>query len=386
MTPLLPARVLLVDDDAGVLRACTRALGLRGYAVECASTSEAASALLADGDFDVVIADVEMPGRGGVALLKDARRVGLAVPFVMMTGGSKFDEAVAAIEHGAMRFLLKPVPWPTLAKAVDDAVRLRRSETERQHALELLQAQQLALRNLAERRTGFERAVAGIWMAHQPIVRWGSRTLRGYEALVRGVAPGLSRPDQLFQAAEDLGELPMIGRAVRASVAMSMAENQTEQPQFVNVHPEDLSDDDLYSIAAPLTRFADRVVLEITERARLDEIRDLPDRIQRLRALGFSIALDDLGAGYAGLSALAQIRPDILKLDMSLTRDIDGDPVRQTVVESLNALASHLKMEVVAEGIETPAERDTLARLGCDLMQGFLFAIPSVAPPEVIWF
>jgi EAL domain-containing protein (putative c-di-GMP-specific phosphodiesterase class I) len=130
---------------------------------------------------------------------------------------------------------------------------------------------------------------------------------------------------------------------------------------------------------------ASRVILEITERATLDEVRDVRERLVRLRAMGFRLAVDDLGAGYAGLSSFATLEPEIIKLDMTLIRGIDANPVKRAVVEKMTLLAHELNVAVVAEGVETVAERDVLVTVGCDMMQGYLFAKPGRAFPDVKW-
>ncbi len=97
----------------------------------------------------------------------------------------------------------------------------------------------------------------------------------------------------------------------------------------------------------------------------------------RLRALGYRIAIDDLGAGYAGLTSFAQLEPEVVKVDMSLVRGIDSSAVKQKLVRSIIALCTELGIQLVAEGIETAAERDMLINLGADLCQGYLFAKPG---------
>ena len=92
-----------------------------------------------------------------------------------------------------------------------------------------------------------------------------------------------------------------------------------------------IDDHELFSPAAPLSRIASRVVLEITERASLDELGDVAPRLAQLRGLGFRIAIDDLGAGYAGLTSFAQLEPEVVKVDMSLVRGIDSSD-RKSVV------------------------------------------------------
>ena len=139
---------------------------------------------------------------------------------------------------------------------------------------------------------------------------------------------------------------------------------------FVNLHPADLEDDELYADEGALTPFAKQVVLEITERAALDRIHELQSRVTRLRTLGYRIAIDDLGAGYAGLTSFAQLEPEVVKVDMSLVRGIDRSPVKQKLVRSIITLCTELGIQLIAEGIETREERDSLVALGGDLLPG----------------
>jgi EAL domain-containing protein (putative c-di-GMP-specific phosphodiesterase class I) len=137
-------------------------------------------------------------------------------------------------------------------------------------------------------------------------------------------------------------------------------------------------DPDLSSKSAPLTAHAHRVVLELTERASLKQVDELFDRIRALRALGYRIAVDDLGAGYAGLSTFSQVEPDLVKLDMSLVRDIDASGRKASLVRSmLTVCQRELGVLVVCEGVETEQERDTLLGLGASLFQGYLFGRPD---------
>jgi len=168
------------------------------------------------------------------------------------------------------------------------------------------------------------------------------------------------------------------GRAIRAKVAAAVEAPESPGVKlFVNLHSADLNDDELYSADAPLSKIANRVVLEVTERASLYGVKNVSGCVARLKALGFQMAVDDLGAGYAGLTSFTQLEPEVAKLDMSLVRGIDVDSRRQSIVRSMKSLCDELGMMVIAEGVETAAERDTLADLGCDLLQGYLFAKPG---------
>jgi len=116
--------------------------------------------------------------------------------------------------------------------------------------------------------------------------------------------------------------------------------------------------------------------LEITERQSLEICDETLTTLNRLRDLGFRIAIDDLGTGYS--ASVVLVRPDIVKMDMSLTRAIDQDPMRRRIVDGLVTLCHDSGIEVVAEGVETEAELAAIDLLGCDLAQGFLLGRPEL--------
>jgi EAL domain-containing protein (putative c-di-GMP-specific phosphodiesterase class I) len=141
---------------------------------------------------------------------------------------------------------------------------------------------------------------------------------------------------------------------------------------FLNLHPRDLNDMGLLDPNSLVCRCAQHIVLEVTERATLDQVPDVRRRIARLREAGYRIAIDDLGAGYSGLNSFASLEPEFVKFDMALVRDIQHSEVKQRLMRVLSSLCHDMGMKVVAEGIETTAERDTVIEMGCDLLQGFL--------------
>lgn len=231
----------------------------------------------------------------------------------------------------------------------------------------------------------FETALSQSFVAFQPIVSYRERTVYGFEALVRTHARLLAGASELLSAAEALGSLRALGRSVRGAVARAMPAAPVDVALFVNVHPHDLLDPDLASPGAPLSLVAPRVVLELTERAAAGRGPELRERIAALRRLGYRIALDDLGAGYTALDLLAEIRPDFVKLDMSLVRRLDRDEARRRIVRHLLALLGDLGTRAVAEGVETEAERDALLSLGAPLLQGYLFGAPGPGLPPPRW-
>ncbi|MBN2369186.1 MAG: EAL domain-containing response regulator [Vicinamibacteria bacterium] len=370
-------RVLLIDDDDAVRQAYAELLSNSGTKVDAAGNGIEAIALLQQTPYDAIVSDITMPGMDGVQFLRAVRDLDLDVPVILYTGNPALESAVRAVEHGAFRYLLKPVAPRELQETVQRAIRLHGLARLKRQALELTGHSGKALGDRAGLEGRFERALKTLWIAFQPIVSHSRRAVVAYEGLVRNDEPTMASPHDFFDAAERLHRIHEVGRSIRKHVAEACVDAPPETNIFVNLHPFDLEDEHLYAVDAPLSANAKRVVLELTERAPLHEIPDIRLRVRGLRALGFRVAVDDLGAGYAGLGALAQFEPDIVKIDMSLVRDVDSDATKQTVIRSMATLCGELGISFVAEGIETPEERDVLTQLGCDLFQGTLFAAPA---------
>ncbi len=123
----------------------------------------------------------------------------------------------------------------------------------------------------------------------------------------------------------------------------------------------------------------ERLMFEVTEGEQIHDAEHLKRIFTEYGRQGFTTAIDDFGAGYSGLNLLAAFQPHVLKLDMVLTRGIDHDPVRQAIVAGIVLVARRLGIRIIAEGIETPGERDALSELGIRYMQGYLFARPQLA-------
>jgi EAL domain-containing protein (putative c-di-GMP-specific phosphodiesterase class I) len=379
------ASILLVDDDPAVLRAVGRSLRSRGYAVVTAQNGEEATRQIGENAFDVILSDIGMPGINGIQLLREVREHDLNVPIILITGEPAVETAVQALEYGAFHYLTKPIGNDALEAVLEKAVRTHRMARIKQQAAELLGNANALGADRAGLEASFERAMQNLWMAYQPILDPRTCTVFGYEALLRSNEPSLPHPGAVLDAATRLGRLEELGRLIRGRAAEPMISAPLAGRLFVNLHVTDLLDPLLSSPNSPLAAISSRVVLEITERSSLDEVRDVRARIAVLREMGYSIAVDDLGAGYAGLTSFTLLEPEIVKLDMSLIRDVHQNSTKQKVVRSMTALAKDMGMIVVAEGVESQAERDCLIDLGCDYLQGYLFARPGPPFPEVKW-
>jgi EAL domain-containing protein (putative c-di-GMP-specific phosphodiesterase class I) len=354
------------------------------HAIETLETASEAVERVRRGGIDVVVSDISMPGMTGVELLRSIRAHEPDLPVVLVTGLPALESATEAIEYGAFKYLVKPVDPAALRATVDQAVQLYRLARMKRKALELIGVAGMAS-DRAGLEAGFERALNTLWVALQPILRAKDGSVFGYEALMRTREPSLPTPAEVLDAAERLRQLERLGRVVRSRAVKPLLEASADVVLFVNLHPEDLIDPELCASESELASIAPRVVLEITERASLENVENVRARVKSLRELGFRIAIDDMGAGYAGLTSFALLEPDIVKLDMALVRGIDKKPVQQKLVASMTTLCKDMGLLVVAEGIETREERDTLIDLGCDLLQGYLFARPGPPFPVAEW-
>ena len=371
------ATVLVVDDEEEPLRATARLLRRAGYRIDTATDGASAARAVAEGRYDAIVSDIAMPGMNGIQLLQHVRERDAETPVILITGAPRFETAVQALEHGAYKYLVKPVEPDRLEAEVERAVQLARMAEFRREALRIATGSDLP--NLIE---SFREAQRSLWVAFQPIVD-KSGELFGYEALMRTRSDAHPNPGAMLDAAERLGRINELGHTVRLRAAESLAGRSEGGTLFINLHPEELRNDAL--LDGPLADFARSVVLEVTERANLAPLPDLRKRIASLRSAGYRIAVDDLGAGYAGLNSFALLEPDIVKVDMTLVRDIHRTAVKQRLVQSIISLCHDMDIVVVGEGVETLEERDQLVALGCDLLQGYLIGRPGPPFPAVHW-
>lgn len=377
--------VLVVDDDAMVRRSMARLLAQRGYDVTTAPDGADAILRISKEPVDVIVSDIAMPGMDGIQLLREVREHDLLVPVVLITGEPAVSTAVAALQYGAFHYLTKPAAPDEVDRIVERGVRLHRMARVKQQAADLLGLDGARAADRAGLEASYDRALSTLWIAFQPILSLSSRRVFGHEALLRSKEPSLPHPGAVIDAAQRLERLPELGRTIRDRAASTVASAPESGNLFVNLHVHDLLDPALFLPDAPLSKLASRVILEITERSSLEEVRDVRSRVAALREMGFRIAVDDLGAGYAGLTSFAQLEPEVVKLDMSLVRDVHISSTKQKVIRSMTSLCRDMDMLVVAEGVETREERDALVELGCDLFQGYLFAKPGPAFPLVAW-
>lgn len=216
--------------------------------------------------------------------------------------------------------------------------------------------------------------------AFQPIIRPSTCEIYGYEALARG--PNEEPPWFLFERVEDQ-DYALLEQELNRSAIRYANFLGNSKLLFLNVSPDVLTLDEGAYLLKQCELLADQadpsqIVLELSESWLERDIRRLSATLDRLRSAGFTIALDDFGAGTAGLNSLVDVDPDIIKLDMHLIRNINESGIRQALIKSVLNFADALGILVLAEGVETVEEYRYLHGLGIDLYQGFLFARPKV--------
>lgn len=224
----------------------------------------------------------------------------------------------------------------------------------------------------------------------QPVVSLAEPMVVGYEALSRGPrGSALEMPEKLFHVGRASHLLYSLERVCRrkAFLAKSRYLRQGEY-LFLNVDPyvvyhASFQADITREVTAALGIDPQEVVLELTERSVISDYFHFARALFHYTNHGFRVAVDDVGAGYANLRLIAEVKPDFIKVDMSLVRGIDADQTKQALMETLMSLAKKVGARVVAEGVETAAELRTLLRLGVDCAQGYFIACPAETPPEV---
>ena len=261
----------------------------------------------------------------------------------------------------------------TIYKVLDEVRALCRREREKKHTLRLNELRRIL-------------AVEGILVRYQPIVSLTDGTVHGFEALSSG-PPGdiFESPEMLFAFAEETDQIVELERLCRATAIRGAAELGRGRKLFLNTSARGLCDPQMLSpelldlmdgIGLPTSS----LVVELTERVAITGNKELQRALERLRQRKVQFAIDDVGAGYSSLQAVAEIEPQYLKFDLSLVRDIHQSRIKQSLLESISTLAGKIDAKVIAEGVENVEEFRTLRTLGVPYGQGYLFGVPTPLP------
>ena len=383
-------RIMIADDEVLMRRvladllATDPALEVVGEAADASQAIELATRLQPD----VALLDIKMPGGG----LYAARTIGHMSPrtrILALTAYADRSAVIAMLRAGARGYMLKG----SSAEDVLDAIhRISRDEgvlsgevaaevirelagtLDREEAeVSARQAQAARLRELLDPEGHALRVVV------QPIVELGSGWVTGVEALLRVDSTPVRGPDVWFAEAQAVGLLPDLEMACVELTLAQCRELAAGVYLGVNLNPQSVMDPRIQDLLGEFE--PGRLVIEVTEHAPIEDYEALNAALASIRARGGRLAVDDAGAGYASLRHILRLAPEIIKLDISLTRGIHADPKRRALAASLIAFAEEVGAKIVAEGIETRAELDALWALGVRYGQGYYLARPAPMPP-----
>ncbi len=387
--PQLPIlRVLIVDDDAACARTVAGMLArIGGYTVESANGADEAVERLNASTFDLILCDLNMPGRDGVETMRIFAERHVKSPILIVSGADpKILKAAQELGRGrGLRVagtLHKPFNMEQVRNALELVAKLASPRSRRP----------VALVSEADLARGI--AANELVLHYQPQLNLHTCQLEGAEALVRWQHPerGLLMPDAFISLAETTGLIApltdwVFSQAIRQ--AALWRRSGLDIGVSVNLSAQTLRQLDLPDRIAQATAQAgltpNRITLEITESKVADDLDSLLDITTRLRIKGFLLAIDDFGTGFSSLTQLRRLPFTELKLDRTFVSGAANDSDARSLLESSVSLAKRLQLKTVAEGIETEEEWNLLVWMGVELGQGYYMARPMGADKLLPW-
>ncbi len=223
-----------------------------------------------------------------------------------------------------------------------------------------------------------------------PIVQLDNKEIMGYEALTRGPeATEYENPYILFDIASETDLLFELDRLCRKKALQNAKGINSQHKLFLNCLPTAVLDPEfrdsyLRSFLEDLKLTPFNIVLEVTEREAIEQYDLFKEAVKYYSDLGFAIAVDDTGAGYSSLETVVELKPQFIKLDISIVRGINTNILKQELIKAIMSLSKEMKSNVIAEGIETQEELTTLMKIGINFGQGFLFAKPDSGFKDIV--
>ena len=374
--------VIIADDEPHVLDYLAVLLRTEGYAVVGSAVDADGAVQLAHRlEPDVALLDLRMPGGG----LEAARLIGSLSPgtkLVIFSSAADESDLLPLLRAGIDGYVVKGSPPERLVDAIEAALA---GDTYLAPQVNRFAMSQLSSRLLAEeqdslqalrirQRIGGAIAATGFSIALQPIVDTRTEQVVSVEALARFPDHGERSPAHWLADAERVGLLVTLELALASSALSLLPSLDPSLSMALNLSPATVLSGRLHEILA--TAPHDQVVLELTERAPVEDYPALLDGLARWRERGVRIAVDDAGGGYSSFAHILELGPELIKLDISLVRDIHTNPHRQALARAVIAFADEMGVKVVAEGVETAPELTELQRLGAHLAQGFHLGMP----------
>ena len=386
-------RVLIADDEESVLDVLTALMAAESDLEIAGSAKDAETAIqLATVEQpDVAILDVRMPGGGGPRAAREILRRSPASKIIALSAHEEVDSVLEMLRAGALGYVVKGDSTDAIVKAIHRSLDQQgtfSSQVTGDMAHALAEQLHMVSQGAKQRRQELEDRIGRVldgdghelYMAYQPIFDLKDNGVVGVEALARFTSPPDRSADTWLAEAEAVGRLLELELACLRTALRDLDRLSEDTYLSLNVSPATAIAPELHEVLDGLP--AERVVLEMTEHARVDDYPALKAALAVFRERGFRLAIDDAGAGFASLRHIVLLHPDFIKLDMTLTRDVHVDETRRALVVALVAFGSQIGARVVAEGVETPEQLATLLEAGVQFGQGFYLARPQALPDD----
>jgi EAL domain-containing protein (putative c-di-GMP-specific phosphodiesterase class I)/FixJ family two-component response regulator len=387
--------ILVIEDEEVIRENILKLLKAEGFNATGAANGMQGLSLAMSNLPDVILCDVMMPEIDGYGVLTALRSnpVTATVPFIFLTGKADRTEMRQGMELGADDYLTKPFTQTELIGAIASRLKKQEALAEQYNTLysqssEFIQDARYKLDQIKKSLSGaLEREEFQVY--YQPQINLQTGKIMSAEALVRWLHPerGLITPAEFIPAAEETGFIVALGEWVLQTACRQIQVWQNAGflglRVAVNLSPRQFYQPELSSRVAQILEASGLapscLELELTESLMVEDAEGAIASLEKLKALGVSISIDDFGTGYSSLSYLTQYPFDVLKIDRCFISNIIDGCSKAAIVKAIIEMAHSLCLEVIAEGVETEAEKDFLWRYDCDAMQGYLFSPPVPA-------
>lgn len=369
----LKKHILLVDDEKDATRILCMLLETRGYHVQVAHTAREAFGKVSS-DLDLIILDLVLPDCHGFDVcrrLKEGENT-CDIPIIILSAHSLEEDKVEGLYLGADDFLAKPCEYEELFARME--VVMRRNSFRTGNMSYWQEGAQISeLRRILDE--------ADVVPYFQPIYALQPFRLLGVEILTRPKTDGvLANPEVFFKVALQYGMYAEVELLAWSMALSQISGLQKEENVFFNCNPYFIESPQFLRAKAMFESHhisPKNVILEITERSQISDFGLFYENLTFYRKYGFQFAVDDVGGGYASLETIAEIRPEVVKIDRQIVKDLSKDSLRQSIVKFIASFCKEHNIISVAEGIETQEDLDTVRSLSVDAVQGYFLFRPT---------
>lgn len=364
-------KVLIVDDEKNIVKMLTLLLETRGYETDVAETGAQALDKAMEKP-DIVLLDLLLPDISGFDVCRKLReqKATQHLPIIILSVRHFHEDKIEGLYLGADDYITKPFEYEELFARIEAVIRRREAiKSDRKEKSSII----VEIRRIIDNEL--------IVPFFQPIFFLKPFRFCGLEVLSRPPTKSiLANPEVLFEAALRFGlyyDLEMLGWRKAFEV---LSKKGYQEKVFLNTNPYLIESIEFPKIKALIENFnveKNNVVLEITERSAITDYKAFFGRIKDYQAGGFEVAIDDIGGGYASLESIVEIASQFIKIDISLIRGLDENPLKRSVVKFIVNFCRENNIISIAEGIESREELDTLLDLGVNAGQGYFLARPS---------